>query len=188
MDTQDIYIRNMVCDRCIMVVRGLLRNMGIEPLQVELGKAVLPRRLSPREDALLGQSLQSLGFGLVEDRRSRLVEMTKAAVIELVHRENSALRLNLSDYLARRLGHDYDYISRAFSEEEGTTLESYFIAQKIERVKELLSYGEHSLAQIADMMNYSSAAHLSAQFRKVTGTTPTAFRNENGKRRPLDKI
>lgn len=185
---QTIYIRNMVCDRCVMVVTGLLREAGVEPLRVELGKATLPRELSQEEFASLERSLRAVGFAVVENPRRQLAEMVKGAVIELVHKENGSLRTNLSGYLSSRLGRDYDHISRVFSEEEGVTVESYFISQKIERVKELLSYGERSLAEIADMMNYSSAAHLSAQFRRVTGTTPTAFRREAWKRRPLDKI
>lgn len=162
--------------------------MEIEPLHVELGKAVLPRRMTVAERERLENALDAVGFSLIEDRRGRLVQLVKAAVIDLVQKNNGSLRVNLSDYLSGRLGRDYDYISRIFSEEEGTTLERYFIAQKIERVKELLSYRDRSLSEIADMMNYSSAAHLSSQFKKVTGVTPTEFRNEAGSRLPLDKV
>lgn len=178
----------MVCDRCVMVVRELLCGMGLGPLHIELGRAVLPRRITAAERGRLECALVAVGFSLIEDRRGQLVQLVKGAVIELVQKNNGGLRVNLSDYLGGRFGHDYDYISRVFSEEEGTTVERYFIAQRIERVKELLSYGEHSLSEIADMMNYSSAAHLSAQFKRVTGITPTAFRNESGIRRPLDKV
>ena len=151
MESTFIYIKNMVCDRCIMAVRSLLQEMGLEPLSVRLGEAELS--------------------------------------IELVHRENGCLRVNLSDYLAERLRHDYDYISGIFSDVEGTTVEKFFIAQKIERVKELLAYDEFSLSEIAGMLNYSSVAHLSAQFKRVTGLSPSAYKRAGRPGRlPLDKV
>ena len=145
MESTFIYIKNMVCDRCIMAVRSLLQEMGLEPLSVRLGEAELSRPLSAAGRASLDAALRRLGFELIDGRRERLAEQVKTLVIELVHRENGCLRVNLSDYLAERLRHDYDYISGIFSDVEGTTVEKFFIAQKIERVKELLAYDEISL-------------------------------------------
>ena len=176
MESTFIYIKNMVCDRCIMAVRSLLQEMGLEPLSVRLGEAELSRPLSAAGRASLDAALRRLGFELIDGRRERLAEQVKTLVIELVHRENGCLRVNLSDYLAERLRHDYDYISGIFSDVEGTTVEKFFIAQKIERVKELLAYDEFSLSEIAGMLNYSSVAHLSAQFKRVTGLSPSAYK------------
>ncbi len=187
--TDTLYIRNMVCDRCRMVVRELLAELGIEPLSVELG---VVRTAVPVEDELrkrLDARLRKLGFELLDEPRQRLVEQVKTEIIRLVHRDNGALRVNLSDRLAEITRHEYSQISKLFSETTGTTVEKYFIAQKIERVKELLAYGELSLGEIADRMNYSSAAHLSAQFKSLTGMTPTRFREQAAEgRKPLDKV
>lgn len=184
-----IYIKNMVCNRCKMVVTSELEKLGIRPLSVSLGEVVLERDLTLNEKASLEAILQSLGFSLIDDRKSRLIEQVKNAIVELVHYENSELKINLSDLLSSRLNHDYNYISNLFSEVEGTTIEKYFIAQKIERVKELLVYDELNLSEIADMLNYSSVAHLSNQFKKVTGLTPTYFKNlREDKRKPLDEV
>lgn len=189
MESTVIYIRNMVCDRCVMVVRDLLREMGMEPSDVRLGEAVLARPLSAAERVSLDEALRRLGFALIDGRRERLAERIRTLIIELVHRENGDLRVNLSDYLSDRLRHDYDYLSGIFSAVEGTTVEKYFIAQKIERVKELLAYDELSLGEIAGMLNYSSPAHLSAQFKRVTGLSPSAFRRSGrSERLPLDKV
>ena len=119
----------------------------------------------------------------------QLIEQVRHLVIDLVHHKNSALRTNLSDYLTEHLHHDYSALSKLFSEVTGTTIEKYFIAQKIERVKELLVYDELSLSQIADLLNYSSTAHLSAQFKSVTGMTPSRFKQEKKNlRKPLDAV
>ena len=189
MSGSKVYIKNMVCNRCIMVVGEVLRKMGLEPVSVGLGYAVLAGPPSAEAVARLGGELERLGFELVDDRRAILINKVKAAIVELVHRDNSVLKTNLSDYITGLLHHDYSYISNLFSETEGTTIEKYYIAQRIERVKELLVYDELSLSEIADMMNYSSAAHLSGQFKKITGLTPSHFRKigEN-RRKPLDEV
>ena len=176
-----LFIKNMVCPRCILVVRDILRQAGIEASSVVLGEAVLPAELTAERRKELDEALRAVGFELIDDRRKQ--------VIELVREKDAALRTNLSDYIADRLHQDYGAVSSLFSEIENTTIEQYFIAQKIERVKELLVYGELSLGEIADKLNYSSTAHLSAQFKKVTGLTPSHFRKigEN-RRKPLDKV
>lgn len=179
-----LFIKNMVCPRCILVVRDILRQAGIEASSVVLGEAVLPAELTAERRKELDEALRAVGFELIDDRRKQTVERVKNTVIELVREKDAALRTNLSDYIADRLHQDYGAVSSLFSE-----IEQYFIAQKIERVKELLAYGELSLGEIADKLNYSSTAHLSAQFKKVTGLTPSHFRKigEN-RRKPLDKV
>jgi len=189
MNTEKLYIKNMVCDRCKMVVRSELEKLGFHPVHVELGEITLSDKLSDNQITVIEQSLQPLGFELIDDKKSRLIEQIKTVIIELVHYNNSDLKINLSDYLSQKLNHDYNYISNLFSEVEGTTIEKYFIAQKIEKVKELLVYGELTLSEIAFRLNYSSTAHLSSQFKKVTGLTPSHFKQvRTNKRKPLDKV
>lgn len=183
------YIKNMVCNRCIMAVEHVLTRLHLTPLYVELGKVVVQEEPSAELRARLRTELEALGFELLDDRRMQLIEQVRTAVVELVHYRNNGLRVNLSDYLAEHLHHDYSALSKLFSEVTGTTIEKYFIAQKIERVKELLVYDELSLGEIADLLNYSSTAHLSAQFKSVTGMTPSRFKQEKRNlRRPLDAV
>ncbi|MDH6309298.1 AraC-like DNA-binding protein [Dysgonomonas sp. PFB1-18] len=189
MADKKLYIKNMVCNRCIMVVRSELEKLGIEPLSVELGEVTLSENLTPQQKEQLGGTLESLGFSLIDDKKARLIEQVKNLIIELVHYNNNNLKINLSDYISEKLHHDYNYISNLFSEVEGTTIEKYFIAQKIEKVKELLVYDELTLNEIAFNLNYSSVAHLSAQFKKVTGLTPSHFKQiKSNKRKPLDEV
>ncbi len=182
-------IKNMVCNRCIMVVRGELERLGLHPLSVGLGVAVLPE--PPSEEALgaVREALGPLGFELIDDRRAQTVERIRNAMVELVRYRSGALKVNLSDYLSAQLGRDYDSLSRLFSEATGTTVEKYLTALKIERAKELLSDGEMTLAEIADALDYASAAYFSARFKCVTGMTPGAFRRLGGlRRKPLDEV
>lgn len=189
MPEEKLYIKNMVCDRCVMAVDELLHRHGLTPVSVKLGEVILNERLSLTEKEKLAADLETLGFELIDDKRTRLIEQVRSAIIELVHENNGFLGTNLSDHIATRVHHDYGYISNLFSEVEGITIEKYFIAQKIERVKELIVYDEMTLGEIADLMNYSSAAHLSAQFKKATGLTPSYYRQiKDKKRKPLDKV
>lgn len=187
---ETLYIKNMVCDRCIAAVRDALRRCGVEPVSVALGEALLPQPCGGTVRTAIRRELEALGFELLEDRRLQLVERIRTAVVRLVHHnDGTPLRERLSDYLTRQLGHDYSALSKLFSEVSGTTIEKYFIAQKIERAKELLRYDELSLSQIADSLGYSSAAYLSAQFKSVTGMTPSRFRQQKtAVRRPLDRV
>lgn len=179
----------MVCNRCIMVVKTELDKIGIIPLEVQLGEVTLSHPLPDEQRQQLSDSLQHLGFSLIDNKRARMIEQIKTAIIELVHYNDNNLKVNLSDYLSDKMKHDYNYISNLFSEVEGTTIEKYFIAQKIEKVKELLIYDELTLNEIAYKLNYSSVAHLSAQFKKVTGLTPSHFRQVKiNKRKPLDQV
>jgi YesN/AraC family two-component response regulator len=179
----------MVCDRCKMVVRSELEKLGLHPLSVELGEVEFDRDISEEEKQRINERFTVLGFELIDDRKSRLIERVKTLVIDLVHHSGKHIHVNLSDYLTQHIPLEYNYLSNLFSEIEGTTIEKFHIAQKTERVKELLVYGELSLSEIADQMGYSSVAYLSAQFKKVTGLTPSHFKNiRDAKRKPLDRL
>lgn len=178
----------MVCDRCKMVVKTELEKQGIVVIQVELGEVTIDQDISSSEKQHLNSALEGLGFSLIDDKRSRVVEAVKTSIIDLVYGQ-AQTKLNLSGYISDRLHLDYNYVSNLYSDIEGSTIEKYYIAQKIERVKELLVYDEMSLSQIAFALNYSSAAHLSAQFKKVTGLTPSHFKQiGSNRRKSLDKI
>lgn len=185
----NLYIKNMVCNRCIMVVRAELEKFGLHPVSVELGEVEIADDINEEEKEALDDVLNQLGFQLISDKKSRWIEQIKKVLVELVHHQEEQVKTNLSIYISEKLHHDYSYLSNLFSEVQGVTIEQYYIAQKIERVKELLVYDELSLSEIADELNYSSVSHLSKQFKKVTGLTPTHFRQvKKKKRKPLDEI
>jgi AraC-like DNA-binding protein len=173
----------MVCNRCKMVVKSELEKFGLTIITVGLGKIEILEESIENQKQKLENSLQLLGFELLDNKTSRTVERIKNLIIDLVHNQNTILKINLSQYLSQDLSQDYNTLSHLFSDVEGTTIEHFFIAQKIEKVKELMLYDEFSLSQIADKMNYSDIAHLSNQFKKVTGFTPTAFKNSKNKTR-----
>jgi AraC-like DNA-binding protein len=184
-----LYIRNMVCNRCILVVKNELEKMGYNPLTVQLGEVELKEELSRDELATFQNRLNDLGFELIDDTKSKLIEKIKLLVIQLIHHGDGQMHENYSEYIAAKLNKEYNYLSHLFSEVEGTTIEKYIINQKIERVKELLVYNELTLSEIADSLGYSSVAHLSGQFRKVTGLTPSYFKKlKENKRKPLDEV
>lgn len=180
----------MVCDRCILVVDSELRKLGLNPISVTLGEVVLEKDINEEEKQQIANTLLPIGFELIDNKKNKYVEQVKTLIIELVHQKgDSILKINLSDYLSEHIHHDYNYISNIFSEVEGTTIERYYITQKIEKVKELLEYNELTLSEISDSLNYSSVAHLSNQFKKITGITPTEFKKAKGRnRKPLDKV
>lgn len=185
-----LHIKNMVCERCKTAVRNLLEQHHLHPEQVELGEVKLyEETLSKELSALLREGLQALGFELIDDRAGRMIEKIKNIIIQQIHYSSEPATKNFSDIIRETLHYDYPYLSKLFSETEGITIEQYMILQKIERVKELIVYDEHSLTQIADELHYSSVAHLSNQFKKVTGMTPTQFKNLRIKKRsPLDGL
>lgn len=184
-----LHVKNMVCNRCIMVVKNELEKLGFQPVNLILGEVELDRVINETEKSSINTHLQTLGFELIDHKKSKLIGQIKSLIIALVHHQNSELKVNLSEFLSDKLHHDYTYLSNLFSEVEGTTIEKYFIAQKIEKVKELLVYDELTLSEIAFQLNYSSVAHLSNQFKKVTGLTPSYFKNiKEGKRKPLDEV
>lgn len=179
----------MVCDRCKMVVKDQLEKSGIEYSHVDLGEVDLVS--SPTKESLetFSKNISSLGFEIIEDKTARIVSSVKNAVLEFVRNPSSQSRkLKFSSYLAEKLNKDYNYISNLFSELEGTTIEQYLIHQKIERVKELLVYDELNLSEVAHQLGYSSVQHLSNQFKKVTGLTPSHFKQlGERKRTALDR-
>lgn len=184
-----IYIKNMVCDRCIMVVTDVLNRLGWTPVTVRLGQAELPDTPSASQYEQIRSALCALGFELIEDNHTRTAEHIKQLIINLIHRKNGSLKINLSQYLSDECRQDYSTLSKIFSEAQGCTIEKYFIAQRIERVKELLEYDELNLNEIADKLNYSSTAHLSTQFKMQTGLTPRQYKQQKKQSRmPLDKI
>ena len=179
----------MVCNRCILVVQNELDKLGIAANNIKLGEIILKKDLTTAEREALENVLDPLGFQVIYDKKSRMIEKIKNVIIDLVHYQDNDAKTNLSDVLSDALHHDYNYLSNLFSDIEGTTIEKYFIAQKVEKIKELLVYDELSLSEIADRMNYSSVAYLSNQFKKVTGLTPSHFKQiREDKRKPLDKV
>lgn len=185
-----LYIKNMVCSRCKMIVRAELEKLGLQPVSVELGEVELSGEIAGDQKKDIEAALKVYGFTLIDDKRSRIIEKIKNLIVALVHESKEEIpRVNLSDYLSEKLHHDYTYISNLFTQIEGTTIEKYYIAQKIERVKELLVYDESSLSEIAYQLHYSSVAHLSSQFKKVTGLTPSHFKRlGERKRKPLEEL
>ena len=185
----ELFIKNMVCNRCILVVQNELDKLGIEANNIKLGEITLKKDLTTKEREALENVLDPLGFQVIDDKKSRMIEKIKNVIIDLVHHQDNDAKTNLSDVLSDALHNDYNYLSNLFSDIEGTTIEKYFIAQKVEKAKELLVYDELSLSEIADRMNYSSVAYLSNQFKKVTGLTPSHFKQiREDKRKPLDKV
>lgn len=184
-----LHIKNMVCDRCKMVVRSELEKLGYYVLRVDLGEAEITETLSQKELAEINEALQGVGFALIDDRKTRVVEKTKNLIVALVQSQNNGLTTTLSQYLSFELGQDYSSISHWFSAHEGTTIEQYYVSQRIERVKELIGYDELNLNEIADLLHYSSASHLSKQFKKVTGMTPSQYKaQELQQRQTLDSL
>ncbi|MFC4818413.1 helix-turn-helix domain-containing protein [Flavobacterium sp. GCM10023249] len=178
-----IYIKNMVCSRCKLVVKSELEKLGLHLLSVELGEVEIIGSLDNTQKELIVKQLDSFGFEMIDDKKSRLIEQIKTIIIELVHHSNYEMKSNLSDYISERLSLDYNYVSNLFSEVEGITVEKYFILQRIEKAKELLVYDELTLSEIAYQLNYSSVAYLSNQFKKITGFTPTYFKQLKEKKR-----
>jgi len=187
-----LFIKNMVCARCIRTVDRLVTEAGLSIKNVQLGEVEVSASPNAMQLAKLRQSFELEGFELLDDRNSQLVTQIKSLIINEIHHaaDKKPAVMNFSDFLARETGHEYSQLSKLFSSVEGLTIEKYIIAQKIERVKELLVYGEMSFSEIAWQMGYSSTQHLSNQFRQVTGLTPTQFKVEHRyhDRKPLDSL
>lgn len=190
MEHTHLHIKNMVCNRCVRVVTEELENIGLDVEKVELGEAVVKGSLSPGKLEEVRNTLERNGFELLEDKKAQLVEQIKNIIVKLVHQTDaSEITVNYSDYIAGKLKKDYHYLTSLFSSIENITIEKYIIQQKIERVKELLVYGEHTLSEIAYELGYSSVAHLSNQFKQVTGFSPTEYKKiKSHKRKPLDEV
>jgi AraC-like DNA-binding protein len=167
----------MVCIRCKMVVKSELDKLGLHYTRIELGETEIMEDISTEQMDCLDVALKNTGLELMDDKKSILVEKIKAIIIELVHYTDDQIKINLSDYLSEKLNHNYTYLSNLFSEVKGTTIEKFYLVHKIEKVKELLVYDELNLTEIAWKLHYSSVAHLSNQFKKMTGLTPSQFKN-----------
>ncbi len=179
----------MVCSRCKIVVKSELEKLGLHPISVELGEVKILEKDIDQVIEDLQFNLQVLGFSIIDDKKSKTISEIKKLIIDLVQNKNSQIKSNLSDYLTDKLLQDYNSLSKLFSEVEGITIEKYFINQKIEKVKELLMYDEMTLSEISFIMNYSSAAHLSNQFKKVTGFSPSYFKQlKENKRRQIEDL
>lgn len=179
----------MVCARCKMVVKSEFEKLGLPTISVELGEVELKEAISENQKKKLLQQLNLLGFDLIDDKKSKAIEKIKTLIIDLVHHKNNDLKENLSEYLSKNLLQDYNTLSNLFSEVEGITIEKYFINQKIEKVKELIIYNELTLSEIAYTLNYSTVAHLSNQFKKVTGFSPTYFKQlKENKRKQIENL
>ena len=185
-----LYIKNMVCPRCIETVQQVVSDKGFKIKSIKLGEVEIDKEPSSEQMEELSYALKNRGFELLVDKKSRIVQQIKSEIVRLVHHnDNEILQVNLSDHIAKLIGADYSFLSNLFSAEEGITIEKYTILQKIEKVKELLSYGELTASEIAFKLGYSSAAHLSSQFKKETGMTTGQYKNlKDKKRRPLDQV
>lgn len=179
----------MVCDRCILVVRQELEKLNLKPVSIKLGEVEIEKEPTEEQLTQVRRNLSASGFELLDDSRRKLIEKMKNIIIKQIHYGDADEKHNFSEILTNKLYKDYSYLSNLFSEVEGITIEKYIINQKIEKVKELLVYDELNLSEIAFKLGYSSVAHLSSQFKRVTGLTPSHFKNLGGiHRKPLDKI
>lgn len=186
-----VLVRNMVCNRCVMTVESILEKAGIPFQKVALGEIHLQDEITPEQRKSLQAALEQVGFELIDTHISGVIEKIKQHVIKKARSETSKEenKLNLSAYLSEKLNYEYSHLSRMFSDVEGRTIENFFIEQRIEKAKELLVYGQMTLSEIAYELDYSSTAHLSSQFKKVTGLTPSHFKNVGAaKRKSIDKI
>ncbi|WP_183568579.1 AraC family transcriptional regulator [Mucilaginibacter sp. SP1R1] len=171
-----LYVRNMVCIRCKMIVKQELKKLSLHCVIVELGEIEVLETISPGQLKALDTALLKYGLALMDDRKSILIEKIKKVIVELIHYADEPEKINFSDYLSEKLNHNYTYLANLFSETVGINIEHYIIMHKIERVKELLVYDELSLTEISYKLHYSSVAHLSNQFKKITGLTPSHFK------------
>ena len=187
--TNKLFIKNMVCGRCVLTVENILKEHQVPFRQVTLGEVDLTERISSDQAKALENSLNKVGFELIETRVNKIIEEIKKAVLEYLHLGMDSQELKLSSFITKNIPYEYSYLSDLFSSVEGKTIEQYFILQRIEKVKELLVYDQLSLTEISYQTGFSSVHHLSAQFKKITGLTPSHFRKIGiEKRRALDQL
>ena len=189
MEGNNIYIKNMVCKRCILTVSNIFQENGITPASVELGTVVLSEPIPEEKQESIRRRLEEYGFEVIDDKRMRIIEQIRIGVIEFVRHPEYQEKINLSGYLQDKCRKEYSALSKLFTAMKGISIERYYLAQKIELVKELLVYDELTVSEIADKLHYSSVAHLSTQFKSQTGMSPTQFKMIKGhKLKPLDEI
>ncbi|WP_221412133.1 helix-turn-helix domain-containing protein [Dysgonomonas sp. ZJ279] len=180
---EKLYVKYMVSRRCKMYVIDELKKLGLHYISVNLGEIDILENISAQQHEQIKVALSKAGLELIDDKKAILIEHIKTIIINLVHYSDEEIKTNLSDYLSDKLGYNYTYLATLFSEAEGCTIEHFMIIHKIEKVKELIIYDELNLTEIAFKLHYSSVAHLSHQFKKITGLTPTFFKNLKRKRR-----
>lgn len=184
-----LYIKYMVSNRCKIAVKDELKKLGLHFVMVELGEVEIMENLSDEARERVKTTLSSVGFELIDDKRSVLIERVKNTIIEMIYHSNDVIKIKFSNYLSKKLNYNYTYLANLFSEVQGITIEQFIISHKIEKIKELIIYGELSISEIAWKMNYSSAAHLSNQFKKMVGLPPSHFKQlKEKRRRPIDEV
>ena len=183
------FIKNMVTLRCKMVVKAELEKLGAKILHLELGEVEIEQTLEPAREQLFKEALLKTGLEVMADKRAILIEKIKAVIIEMIHYADELPETNFSDFLSKKLGYDYTYLANIFTQVKGTTIEQFIILHKVEKVKELLIYDELNINEIAYKMHYSSSAHLSNQFKRITGLTPSQFKAlKHERRKNLDEV
>jgi len=186
---ENIIIKNMVCPRCIEAVSQIFKDLGVQVLEVQLGKVSIKTEISAIQKEMLKKQLAEKGFKLLDNKHAQLINKMKSTIIKEIHYQNTPSPVNFSTLLSEQLNFDYTYLSRLFSSVKGQTIERFILAQKVERVKELLTYDEKTISEIAYQLHYSSPAHLSTQFKKITGMSPSAFKKlQHQERQSLDKL
>jgi len=184
-----LHIKNMVSDRCKMIVKSELEKLGLHYIILGLGEIEIMESLSIEKRTLLNEGLKESGLTLIDDKKSILIEKIKNTIIELIHYTDKQIKINFSDYLSQKLNYDYTYLSNIFKENQGTTIEHFLLTHRVEKVKELLVYDELNINEIAIKLHYCNAAHLSNQFKKMTGLTPSYYKHLKLKRRsPLENV
>ncbi|MBI0398082.1 helix-turn-helix transcriptional regulator [Cyclobacterium marinum] len=184
-----LHIKNMVCPRCLTAVEQIVERLEIPYANVALGEIDLKHAIDDESKKRLSEALEEIGFSLIDDRKSRLIGQMKNLIVQKIHHSQDVLNVKWAEYISDHLNYDYKYLGMLFSSVESITLEQYIIRQKVERIKELLIYNEITLNQMAFQLGYSSVAHLSSQFKKITGMTPSQFKNTIGiKRKTLDNV
>ncbi len=183
-----LFIKNMACESCKVVVKNALEELDIIPIKVELGEVETNETISIDEKAQLNNKLKKVGLELLEKKNGILIEKIRQVIIDYVNHAHEKPSIKFSAYLSKELNYSYSYLANFFSEIEATTIEQYLISLKIEKIKEMILFQEHSLSEIAYKLNYSSVAHLSAQFKKATGLTPTHFKKLKEKRKSIQEL
>ena len=184
-----LYIKYMLSTRCKIVVKDVLKSLDLHFVIVDLGEVEIMESLDCDQLEELKSALLQSGLELMDNKKAILIERIKNTIVEMVHHSNEGLKVNFSSFISEKLNHDYTYMANLFSEVQGTTIEQFMIAHKVERIKELIIYGELNITEIAWKMNYSSVAHLSNQFKKMTGLSPSQFKQLKDKtRRSLEEI
>jgi len=171
-----LFIKYMVSIRCVSAVSAILRDCKIQPHNTQLGEIEIPDKTDKNKISILQEKLKIAGFELMEDKKAQIIEKTINVIIDMIHNQEDSPKVNYSDYISEKLHLDYTYVSNVFSHVKGMTIQQFIIIHKIERIKELIIYNELTISEIAWKLNYSSAAHLSNQFKKITGLTPSTFK------------